>query len=729
MSKDRRRPTEDLARIRINNILTELGWRLDGNNPNVTVGGDTLSPEHKRRLRSKKPDYILYPDNSTTPIGVIEAKKPGVNLARGLEQGAEYARRLGEPDMLIFASDGSVTVARNIHGNSLRINGEVVNSLLSLRQVASLARNPNLDTGRAVKSVDDLIQIFKRASNKLRGAGVEPGLDSLYKFCAILFVRLKSEGGESEWSSMVSLSGNRLLERYRQIIGAYERKYDGLFGDAAGINNARVLQDIVRDIEKINLSETAADVKGGAYEYFLSRYYAGRSSELAQFFTPRHIVDMMVKLLDVKLDEGTKIYDPFCGTGGMLVGFYKDLRNQIPPETGLAKGARDRMETRLRQTTLYGGDISPSASRLAKMNMILLGDGHSNIKQVDSFQNPRNDQYDVVITNIPFNLPARNDGHLYGKSTGDANYIAVLHCLKSLRKGGAAAVIVPETMAYHDGYQEFRNYLRDNCRIRAVISLPRFTFIKYTVARTCCLLIEDMWKGSTRRFPVVVIEDDGLSRDKRRQPVDANDIPALLENKEDLGSYPTLDAGDDDYRLLPEEERTPDAGDSWALGELLEVRRKKVSLEPGGLYVGPRINAAKNSVQPSGDPRPGRNWSGKKIVAREGDLIISTLHTQNGLFAVADREYVVSSQIAARVREDLVEKGYLLFMLRSEIRKLPASRDLVRRETYKEETILGIRIPRPTEELLRRWRRWVELHEQRERIDEELSEIEQSQQN
>ena len=99
---------------------------------------------------------------------------------------------------------------------------------------------------------------------------------------------------------------------------------------------------------------------------------------------------MMAVLLDPQIGE--KIYDPFCGTGGMLIECYKWIRKNITKKKDI---------TKLNKKTLFGNDISFGTSQLAKMNMVLIGDGHSNISKKDSLDSPIDSQYDCLITNIP----------------------------------------------------------------------------------------------------------------------------------------------------------------------------------------------------------------------------------------------------------------------------------------------------------------------------------------
>ncbi|MGI9307153.1 MAG: N-6 DNA methylase [Gammaproteobacteria bacterium] len=719
---------EQLARIRIDNTLDALGWRLDssgGMPANVRVEGDFKSPSDKALLKGKRPDYILY-DEDGEIIALVEAKddtKPSrqKTLTAGLAQCMEYAKMLGRENIACFCSDGNITVALHVSGRRMAINGEIVDELLPQYQVALLAKSPALDLGAEIDSINQLIEIFNRSADILRKDGVELGLDSLREFCLILFIKVMSEKNEHlpgcGWSEFKEKSGRELMSAYNRIINAYREKYRDIFREGS-IKNAGTLRQLVGRIDNINFTRSSLDIKGGAYEHFLSRFHAGQKSVLGQYFTPRHITRMIGKLMDFR--AGRTIYDPFCGTGGMLITCYALLRNQVKKPGDIR---------RLNEKTLYGRDIAPTAAQLAKMNMVLLGDGHTNITREDSLRNFVGGKYDAVMTNIPFGLSPvdAETAKFYESETNDAHEICLRHCLFALKNGGRAAVIVPETLAYLEQYRGLRDFIKENAKIKAVIRLPRETFKPHTTARTCVVLLESAWAAKTSSFVFIDIKHDGFSSGAWREPVDSNDIPELLANTDNLENrYPKIRARES-YRWFPDPAKHVLNGKkSWALSELLDVTVRKTLLRPNVLYMEPLINSKNNSVACRGEPRLGRNIKAEsKVIAEPGDLIISTLHTQsrNGMFAVSNGQYACTSQIVAKIKTDIVSAEYLCLMLRKVLPTLEA-RDLVGRETYKPAEILSLRIPKP--ECLPNGvvNKIIRLNKQRREIENELAEIE-----
>lgn len=162
-------------------------------------------------------------------------------------------------------------------------------------------------------------------------------------------------------------------------------------------------EQIVQELEPFNLSNTADDVKGIAYEQVLGRTFRG---ELGQFFTPRTIVDFIVKVLDPR--EGELICDPCCGSGGFLINAFEYLREQIETDamtqTNVPESVKDRLH-RLSHDYIYGTDANPRMARTAKMNMIMHGDGHGGIYHHDGLLDVGgvfDGRFDVILTNPPF---------------------------------------------------------------------------------------------------------------------------------------------------------------------------------------------------------------------------------------------------------------------------------------------------------------------------------------
>jgi len=159
-----------------------------------------------------------------------------------------------------------------------------------------------------------------------------------------------------------------------------EETLSDIFNKKLLINKPDNLKSIVDNISKIgNLLDTNSDIKGDAFEYFLKNSISV-GNDLGEYFTPRHIVKFMIKILnEVMKDrwltnnkgEVMKYIDPTCGTGGFLINIFKQLRKEIMED--------EKLMPIIKSKSVWGVELSKRTSEIAKMNMILAGDGHTNI--------------------------------------------------------------------------------------------------------------------------------------------------------------------------------------------------------------------------------------------------------------------------------------------------------------------------------------------------------------
>ena len=526
--------------------LENLGWIVHETDPqNNVTQGRVKTPEQQKQIadanegRLRFPDFVLYQERTNKPIGIIEAKRPGESLENALDQAEErYAAPLNAP--LIFAYNDTFVATRYLHNKRpLKIDGEDVRQFIdhhtSLRFV-----NEGAEILSAPESVqisrEELIRIFKRQANLLRQAGVQAGLERFGVFSDILFLKLidemcqKSEhAGEDapiplylRWSGFKDRPINDKFEFVRDVVwGEMNQRYNDIFGQAFPINSAEIFSDMVDDLSDINFTAADTDVKGDAFEYFLKNAYQGiKIKDLGEYFTPRNIVRIMVSMVDPKIGES--IYDPFCGTGGFLIEAFRyvSLRTNPIPE----------LSEMLEKHTVYGSEIATTA-RIARMNMVLYGDGHSNVHQQDSFENPVDEKYDVVLTNPPYSQNTEH-GNLYAVPTRNGDTIAIQHCLRSLKDGGRAAILMKEDFLTKTGATgQVRELLLNSANDISVVSLPRGLFQPYTPTKTSILYFK---KGAGRRKTFFfAVKNVGHTFGARQKSTEYNDLPNVLSTMHD----------------------------------------------------------------------------------------------------------------------------------------------------------------------------------------------------
>jgi type I restriction enzyme M protein len=513
----------------INNNLVNKGWHIDGDSKlkNVYFQKPPYL-EQQKQLKGKKPDYILYETGTNKPIAIIEAKKSGVNLEPALEQGTEYAKALDVP--LVFAMNGAYCETRFIpNGKNLILNGEEVRELIREKEaLAFLNTNSNeaWTIPQEVKvSRDELISQFRNLNDVLRSEGLRAGIERFSEFANILFLKLLSEdNAKSWWNSIKSQSNDDIIGYINSyVINQIQTKYGGDVFTPISIKNPQTLRHIIDAIDPLVLSTIDTDIKGDAFEYFLEKT-TSTENDLGEYFTPRNVVRTIINLVDPKFKES--IYDPFCGTGGFLTEAFNYVK-----ENNIIKDDEDI--TRLKYNTLYGREITTTA-RIAKMNMVLHGDGHSGIQQINTLENPdylekkivKNQitgkeeeieevkKFDVIVTNMPFSQTItrkttengktkieNNISPLYyngiAKNNGDA--ACVLHCLRSLKEGGRMALVVPEGFLFRKDIANVRKFLLSKAKLQSVISLPQGAFLPYTGVKTDILYFIDAHKPNNQK--------------------------------------------------------------------------------------------------------------------------------------------------------------------------------------------------------------------------------------
>lgn len=730
------------ARVRIDSMIVSAGFKLADyniNDPSVSFERDVRNVQMQERLASagKIPDYHFYRPQSATPMAFLEAKRVGRKLEDALKQASEYAvvaHDSNTPPMIVFASDGIQVRSRHADGNELTINNYPLDYIPPPSLMQELVSTPTYEQGQAINSVQSIIKLFNKVSGLMLSDGIDAGINRLREFCSLLFIKIMSERGNltalENWENLSSASGQNLIRTYQDVCKNYQESYSSIFSTTQ-LNNPMVLEQVISTLTPINFTNSAIDIKGEAFEYFLSEYNAGDKSELGQYFTPRHITEMMATLLSPA--PGDKILDPFCGTGGMLISAYSHIRMGLDTKTNNF----DEKLAELKRTTLYGNDLSGGASSLAKMNMIILGDGESNIERADSFDSLEGHAYDKVITNIPFNLkgPLKVDQVAPFSKASDIqisnwNSMCVVKCIESLVYGGSAAIILPLTLCNSPKFSQIRDYIAKKCRIRACIRLPKKTFISYTAAQTAILVIDEAHRQQTSDFTFIHLKSDGMSQDKKREPVPENDMKELLEYISENRIHETPNAIRMKYyegaSFLDFQQSFGTQGNVWKLRELLTIKDKKQPLEADKLYAEPSLDSQFNLVGISGLLRLGRNIKAKKIIAEPGDLVIGTLHTnsRNGLFGIADREYICTSQIVATIKADIVPPEYLIQTLRREFPRQLIPTDLVDRETFTDREILNVLIPKPSDaELAEMDRVQKNIEKFKSQLDEKNQEI------
>lgn len=526
--------------------LRKLGWSVDVGDKNRNVYRQKpRTDDEVEKLKvfghQKFPDFILYESNDVLePIAIIETKRTEhKSLEDAKEQGMMYAKCLNAKFLFLFNVNRFITYYVPT-GQNLYIDSNEVIDLISLPELKKFKGNTLVLKGTAeINSKSDLINLFKVANNKLREAGINAGVQRFAEFSNLLFLKLVSELNEERnynisskylWDEYRTMSGDMMLDYINNnVVDGLNKKFDtsetkSLFTKLK-LKDPIKLKEIVNKLDTLNLAKIDTDIKGDAFEYFIQKYNQ-TNNDLGEYFTPRHIVRFLNDIANPQF--GDKVYDPFCGTGGMLIVAFEKIYQEL-----LLNGRLDDDNlSYLREQTIYGGEISETA-RISKMNMILSGDGHSNIAQHDSFSNPVDGKYDVVISNIPFNMSVTdNQASLYKPVVKNGNAVAILHILRALKPNSPksrACVIVPEAVLNEKSLRELREAIVTSGQLLGIVSLPSKVFLPYTEAKTSILIFGSKSNVPTENIFVYKVENDGFTLTTRRRSISGiNDLDNFI---------------------------------------------------------------------------------------------------------------------------------------------------------------------------------------------------------
>ncbi|MBA6151445.1 type I restriction-modification system subunit M [Gelidibacter maritimus] len=275
---------------------------------------------------------------------------------------------------------------------------------------------------------------------------------------------------------------------------------------------ALVLDQVIEKLERIDMSNQ--DAKGDIYEYMLSKLEGGGTS--GQFRTPRHIIKMMVELMQPTLED--TICDPALGTAGFLVAAkeYIDKNHDV---TEL-----DKYRDHINKTMFNGTEFSSTMLRIASMNLFLHGVEEPNVIDVDavSKDNDVSDAYTLILANPPFKGTIDKESIAPGlrnvTDTTKTELLFLALMLRQLKKGGRAAVIVPDGVLFGSGkaYKSIRSEIVANHKLEAVISLPSGIFQPYSGVSTAIIIFTKTDNGGTDNVWFYDMQADGKSLDQKR---------------------------------------------------------------------------------------------------------------------------------------------------------------------------------------------------------------------
>ena len=285
--------------------------------------------------------------------------------------------------------------------------------------------------------------------------------------------------------------------------------------------------DVIYDLMS---KDQSADVRGDTYEYLLSKI--SQSGLNGQFRTPRHIISMMVQLMQPTPED--VICDPACGTSGFLITAAEYLKKYRKEDIFYNKQKKDHFMNHM----FFGYDMDRTMLRIGAMNMMTHGIESPYIEYRDSLsdQNQDKGKYSLILANPPFKGSLDYDSVsadlLKVCKTKKTELLFIALFLRMLRVGGRCACIVPDGVLSNTStkaYKTIRSEIVEKHRLEAVISMPKGVFSPYAGVSTGILIFTKTGHGGTDKVWFYDMQADGLSLDDKRAPIAQNDIPDIIE--------------------------------------------------------------------------------------------------------------------------------------------------------------------------------------------------------
>ncbi|HEV2490029.1 MAG TPA: class I SAM-dependent DNA methyltransferase [Candidatus Acidoferrales bacterium] len=435
----------------------------------------------------------------------------------------------------------------------------------------------NFQSSGLRQKVDQLMDI-------LYSGGVNNPMDSIEQLSYLIFLRLLTEKDEMlanldkkhykrvfsgdwaryAWGNFVTLTGDELFNAARAAI---EKLHDLPGLSATGkllferatlkIHDRPTLRAVIQAIHGLDLDPRQGhDLKGDMYEYLLSKLAASGTN--GQFRTPRHIIEMIVTLVDPR--AGQRICDPACGTAGFLIASYDHILCENTSKADRARGncngdlLKPAQWKFLEEQAFTGYDNDANMVKIAILNLYLHRLEKANIEFHNPLTTGKGSPYpgltfDVILANPPFAGKIQKESILadINLETRDTELLFLKWFIDHLNAGGRAGVIVPNGVLFgsNKADRKVRELLLTACDLQAVLNFPSGVFKPYSGVGTGALIFE---KGA-KKFPGTQsvwfydLTADGFSLDDKRTPIDANDIPDIL------AKWPSREEGTNSYRV------------------------------------------------------------------------------------------------------------------------------------------------------------------------------------
>lgn len=495
---------------------------------------------------------ILVTTGKSKPVFLIEAKRISKTLTnKDRDQAISYGTSKDLKVPFVVVTNGIDIQCFNTK-NSKRIlwDGKAVDKIPTKDQLKLIIRTLKTDPYEVNIAISNdqslpfrpglplrqLNALFYKSHSTIRK--IEKNEENIFAdFSKLLFLKLLEEKSDieedfnlpysyrfHELASKPTSESDQVRDSILSMIETITKKtpYGEVLEEEIKLKNPKTFHSIISSLSSVSFYDCSLDSKGAAFEYFVRATLKGK--KLGQYFTPRELVQVMLTLIGKKkiinsIISGTslKVLDPACGTGGFLVYLMQnsiDQLGQMLKAREINKSTYDKLIKTIKEDTFYGSDANEGVAASSKMNMIIAGDGHTNIQHEDSLSllaknwSSSEPNCDLILTNPPFgtsesdSLTAK-DMAQFDVATTKGQYLFIQKMIKSTVSGGEICTVIDEGVLNTDSGQKLRKYILQKCKLIAVVNLPYETFKPNKINVKCSLLYLEK-----RETPDTEFEDD-----------------------------------------------------------------------------------------------------------------------------------------------------------------------------------------------------------------------------
>ena len=450
--------------------------------------------------------------------------------------------------------------------------GGITNPMTVLEQMTYLFFMKMLDDAQKTKEANaNIMGVAVKDPTFREGMWHNPDMDKDVPYETLRWSVFKNKEAEE----MYRIISRDAFAFIKNLNTGKESAYSRFMANATFmIQNPRTLVKIVEGIDALDMNNR--DTMGDVYEYILGKMAA--SGNNGQFRTPRHVIKMMVELMQPSVKD--TICDPAMGSAGFIVESAKYVQEHCKKELLNPENMKH-----YKSGLLHGFDTDSTMLRIGAMNLMLHGVDNPDVEYRDSLSTDNTDEnrYTLCLANPPFagslDYDAVSKSLLAITKTKKTELLFMALFVRMLQLGGRCASIVPDGVLFgtSSGHLAIRKEIVDNQRLQAVISMPSGVFKPYAGVSTAILILTKTNAGGTDKVWFYDMKADGFSLDDKRNAIADNDIPDIVARFHNLAGEADRSRKEQSFLVPVEEIR--EKGYDLSMNKYKEVEREVVTYD------------------------------------------------------------------------------------------------------------------------------------------------------